>query len=209
MRPAPPHRRDKRSARALTHREWKRMRVYRSGRSRYAERRSVYENGAPTGGVSPRRALSLPRRRFLSENAAAIESRACRVLSSGSRRVSVTRAGSLIRDFLARRHFSVPRFARDSLSPLFLPLPVYLSSLSLSVTFPSSGCRSSSRSSLSPLSSFSLPSPLYPSPTLTRAVRTASARFDSPRVSRTESRLRILDRRFGRTGAVRRAGVYR
>lgn len=118
------------------------MRVCRSGRSRYAERRSVYENGAPTGGVSPRRALSLPRRRFLSENAAAIESRACRVLSSGSRRVSVTRAGSLIRDSFARRHFSVPRFARDSLSLLLLPLPVCLSSLSLSVAFPSSVCRS-------------------------------------------------------------------
>lgn len=47
---------------------------------------SIYENGAPAGGVSPRRALSFLCRRFLSENAAAIESRAYRVLSSSSGR---------------------------------------------------------------------------------------------------------------------------
>lgn len=55
-----------------------------------AESVSVYENGAPPtreeGGISPQRALFLvPLRRFLSENAAAIESRACALVGLSSR----------------------------------------------------------------------------------------------------------------------------
>lgn len=53
--------------------------------------------------------------RFLSENAAAIESRACRVLSSGSRRAPVTRVGCLIGETPARQLLSClhTHFARD------------------------------------------------------------------------------------------------
>lgn len=66
-----------------THREWKRMRTLLPGRS--LDTRRVRERFTKTGlrrlgggsRVSPQRALSLvPLRRFLSENAAAIESRA-------------------------------------------------------------------------------------------------------------------------------------
>lgn len=91
-RPAPPRRRvavaDKRR-RAL--RELKRMRIPLRSLPIRAGYPSIYENGAAAGGVSPRRALSFLCRRFLSENAAAIESRACRVLSSSSGRASPPR----------------------------------------------------------------------------------------------------------------------
>jgi len=132
---------------------------------------SIYENGAPAGGVSPRRALSFPYRCFLSENAAAIESRACRVLSSSSGRAPrdenrlsyIEEAHSRDQHCPANYYTLInrTRVACDSISPLSPAISHSPCSISLFRAFPHS--RSSSAALITALLS-SYPSPSFFSP---------------------------------------------